>query len=249
MEIEDLIHPRINQVSLELYRLGFYRESLVNAVMALFDDIRDETGIAQDGAKLIAEVLKLENPRLMLADLTNESGQNIQKGFLQIFQGIYQALRNVSSHSLDEHYSKTNVMRYLITISALYEQIESSEKTVFLRYDGVYLDESEDTFGISYLRFYESGEVINVTSSSDSKPFIASWFNKENALDFDYLSKGTFNITDRKISFVSSSSAGDVIYKGVVRPEKIILKIESKINGHKSEKDYTFFSWKKLKSS
>ena len=88
---EDLLHPVISQRSYELYRGGHLREAVLNSTTALFDHIRRRTKSNEDGDKLIGKVFSLEKPLLTLSELQTESGQNDQKGFMQIFKGRIRA--------------------------------------------------------------------------------------------------------------------------------------------------------------
>lgn len=98
---EDLMHPAITASSYDLYRNGHLREAVLNSITALFDHIRSRTKSNEDGDKLIEKVLSLDKPLLTLSELQTESGQNDQKGFMQIFKGAYQGIRNPKAHSID----------------------------------------------------------------------------------------------------------------------------------------------------
>lgn len=77
-----LLHPRIEQHSLHHYESGHLREAVLNAVMAVFDFLRERTGLTLDGMALITEALSLERAKLILSELRTESGKNDQKGFI-----------------------------------------------------------------------------------------------------------------------------------------------------------------------
>ena len=94
---ENLLHPSIAAKALPQFKDGHYRDAVLNAVIAVFDEIRDRTGERLDGHDLIGRTLSLQNPRLILSEIESESGQNDQKGFMQIFQGIFRA------YPLDTH--------------------------------------------------------------------------------------------------------------------------------------------------
>lgn len=85
--IEDLLHPIILKHSYQLYRDGHLRESVLNAITAIYDFIRDKTGSKEDGDRLIGQVMSIQSPVLILSEIDSESGQNDQKGFMQIFKG------------------------------------------------------------------------------------------------------------------------------------------------------------------
>lgn len=97
---EELLHPIVMEHSYQLYRNGHLREAVLNSITAVYDFIRTRTKSKEDGDKLIGQVFSLDNPLLILSELDTESGQNDQKGFMQIFKGAYQGIRNPKAHSL-----------------------------------------------------------------------------------------------------------------------------------------------------
>jgi len=114
-----------------------------------------------------------------------------------------------------------------------------------IRFDGIYL--CEENFYTSYLRFYEDGTFIQMSSRS-SIAEIKNFLNKEQ----DGISYGEYTIIDNKIFFQSISSEGSVDYNGYIYPNsykgntprnRIILNSYSNINGNKAINEYLFNSW------
>ncbi len=102
-----------------------------------------------------------------------------------------------------------------------------------VRYDGVYRSERDDAY--HYVKFYPGDTVISVTSTGEPNE-IAEWFNKP------YYDNGIYKIKKNKISFNSTSSYGTVLYRGkIISEDKMILKIESLINGYKTKETFIFF--------
>lgn len=107
-----------------------------------------------------------------------------------------------------------------------------------LRFDGLYQTET-DGDSRSFLRFYEDGTVISVTSPSEAKDLI-TWFRKED-YNKPYHSKGKYEIRDKNIYFTTSSEDGTVVFQGTVtNGYTITLKIKSLINSHEHEETYYF---------
>lgn len=250
MEIDDLLAAEIAEVSQPLMKGGHFREAMINAILRLFDLIRDESGLQEDGTALVGRAFSIENPRIILADLQSESGRNIQKGTMQILLGYFQAYRNVASHSLTTRFNEKDALSVLFAVSRLYEKISSAEKGLFLRFDGMYFhgEDEEDTH--SYLRFYEDGTVISVaTEAEGGHSQIVNWFNKENAEDFRNFSHGTYKTAGRTLQFHTMSPYGEVEYHGIIRPKVLHITAKSKINGHVSKHEYEFLNWNDIKSS
>jgi len=123
---EDLLHPAIMASSYDLYRNGHLREAVLNAITALFDHIRRRTKSDDDGDKLIGKVFSLEKPMLTLSELQTESGQNDQKGFMQIFKGAYQGIRNPKAHSMTHDLTPIKAAQYLVFASLLARRIDEA---------------------------------------------------------------------------------------------------------------------------
>lgn len=123
---EELLHPVVIKSSLSQYHSGHYRDAVLNSVVAIFDYIRDRTGETLDGDGLIGKVMSPNNPLLVLSNLDGESGLNDQKGFMQIYKGVYQGVRNPKSHTLDHDLTAMKAAQYLVFASLLARRIESA---------------------------------------------------------------------------------------------------------------------------
>lgn len=123
---EDLLHPLIIDSSLALYVSGHLREAVLNAITAVYDFIRDKTGVQEDGDRLIGQVMSISNPMLVLSEIKSESGQNDQKGFMQIFKGAYQGIRNPKAHTLTHDLNEMKAAQYLVLASLLARRVEEA---------------------------------------------------------------------------------------------------------------------------
>lgn len=123
---ENLLHPIISKNAYELFKNGHLREAVLNSIVAVFDLIRERTGSKEDGERLIGQVFSLRDPLLVLSELTSESGQNDQKGFMQIYSGVYQGVRNPKAHSLAHDLTDQKAAQYLIFASLLARRIEEA---------------------------------------------------------------------------------------------------------------------------
>ena len=120
---EDLLHPVIFEHAFQHYVNGHYRDAVLNAVVAIFDLMRQRTGLDLDGAALATQVLSLDKPHLILSELDTESGRNDQKGFMQIISGTYLGVRNPKAHSLNHDLDGGEAAQYLIFASLLAQRI------------------------------------------------------------------------------------------------------------------------------
>ena len=58
----------------------------------------NKTANELDGASLMHTAFSPNNPIIVLDDLSTDSGQNIQKGYMEIFAGAMIGIRNPKAH-------------------------------------------------------------------------------------------------------------------------------------------------------
>ena len=109
---------------------------------------------------------------------------------------------------------------------------------VNVRYDGVYY--SEKSGYTSYIRFYNDGTVMTI-SSSDTITVIKDVLTKEQNIDYA-ISKGEFKITRDRILFSTESKNGTIDYDGQVFKNRLLLNVHSNINGNESYNIQYLFS-------
>ena len=123
---EELLHPIIIESSLQQYNDGHLRDSVLNAIIAVYDLIRQKSFRNEDGDNLIGKVFSLQTPILILSEIESESGKNDQKGFMQIFKGAYQGIRNPKAHSLTHDLTDTKAAQYLVFASLLARRVDEA---------------------------------------------------------------------------------------------------------------------------
>jgi uncharacterized protein (TIGR02391 family) len=122
-----LLHPIITEHALPQYDNGHLRGAVLDSIIAVFDLIRQKTGLREDGDKLIGKVFSLHDPYLILSDIDTESGQNDQKGFMQILKGSFQGIRNPKAHSLTHDLTAIKAAQYLVFASLLARRIDEAK--------------------------------------------------------------------------------------------------------------------------
>jgi uncharacterized protein (TIGR02391 family) len=122
-----LLHPAIVGSSYELFQSGHLRDAVLNSVVAVFDLIRERTGLDLDGSGLVNRAFSLTDPYLVLSELETDSGQNDQKGFIQLFSGSYQGIRNSKAHSLNHDLTESKASQYLVHASLLARRVSEGQ--------------------------------------------------------------------------------------------------------------------------
>ncbi|WP_216645056.1 TIGR02391 family protein [Halomonas sp. THAF5a] len=123
---EHLLHPVILENAYQLFRNGHLREAVFNSVTAVFELIRERTGSGEDGDRIIGQVMSVVTPRLILSELETESGKSDQKGFMQIYKGVFQGIRSPKAHSLAHDLTEHKAAQYLVFLSLLARRIEEA---------------------------------------------------------------------------------------------------------------------------
>lgn len=124
--LKELMHPIIYKHAYSHYLNGHFRDAVLNAITAVFDLIREKTGLDMDGSNLITEAFALERARLILSELTTKSGRNDQLGFIQIFSGAYLGIRNTKAHSLTHDLDHIKTAQYLVFASLLARRVQEA---------------------------------------------------------------------------------------------------------------------------
>lgn len=128
---EALLHPVVSEVALAPYKSGDYRYAVFEAVIAVFDLIRDRTGLDLDGDALATQAFSVHNPLLVIADLSTETGRSEQIGMMQMCQGAYKNIRNpkahTRSHNLNAHTAAQN-LTFLSLLARLTSQASQANQ-------------------------------------------------------------------------------------------------------------------------
>jgi len=125
-EWEALLHDSVRASALEQFRDGHWRDAQLNAVISVFDLIRERTGLDDDGDSLATRTFGVNQPLLTVADLTTESGRNDQIGLMLILQGVYRGIRNPRAHSLQHDLTALKAAQYLVLASLLARRVEEA---------------------------------------------------------------------------------------------------------------------------
>ena len=99
----DLLHPKIVEVSRSRFETNHFADSIAAALKEVNNIVKGivKQKISQeyDGADLMNRAFSLQNPIIVLDDLSTETGKNIQKGYMQIFAGSMTGIRNPKAHN------------------------------------------------------------------------------------------------------------------------------------------------------
>ena len=186
--------------------------------------LHEEYGLAENLATSVVNTLAL----VLRGDTARTEIQSIDSKSKQSNSDIFAPSASNEPQTAFEHKMKQDNK----TNSTVYAKYTPS-----IRFDGVYYQEGQDS--TSYIRFYDDGTVITVSSTGTTTQ-IKPWFTKYHK----DISTGRFNITGNNISFQSTDKCGSVDYSGKMSNDELLLDIHSNINGYIANNQlYLFCKW------
>jgi len=101
--------------------------AIFEAFKAVNNRVKEMTGLNADGNDLMARAFgddRDPNPPIRLADVSKETGRNIQSGFKFIFMGCVRGIRNPDAHELFEPISDEEAFEELSLASMLMRRLD-----------------------------------------------------------------------------------------------------------------------------
>ncbi len=123
------LHPAIRE-SAERYVEDHLEVAIFEAFKSVNKRVKDSTGLTEDGSPLMAKAFgedKDGDPPITLADLSNETGRNIQSGFKFIFMGAVRGIRNPDAHELFRPVDEQQGLESLPLASMLMRRLDSAK--------------------------------------------------------------------------------------------------------------------------
>jgi uncharacterized protein (TIGR02391 family) len=97
-----LLHPRVQIIAQNRFRAGHYADAVEATFKELASTIRglvlQRGGPELDGVALMQTAFSPKAPLIVLADLGNQSGRDMQRGYMELFAGSMAAIRNPKAH-------------------------------------------------------------------------------------------------------------------------------------------------------
>lgn len=124
-----LLHPAVVALGKSRMESGHYADAVesclkeLNAVVKLRH--QQATGQELDGVDLMRKAFKLDAPSIVLAPLTDDTGRNIQRGYLDLFAGAMAGVRNPKAHG-NIQITKERAIHFLFLVSLLFFKLEDA---------------------------------------------------------------------------------------------------------------------------
>lgn len=127
-----LIHPRIINVSRELYLNGHWTNAATDAFVEINTRVKNIFKIVSpnvnvpDGVNAMTSVFSINRPLIKIGDLNDQICHDKQFGLMNMLQGAISALRNPPCHDKKEIITKEEAMRRLMFASTLMHLIDEA---------------------------------------------------------------------------------------------------------------------------
>ena len=127
------IHQEIRKVSERLFNNRHYSQAISEAYKKIVNMVKDKTNRPKenekelDGKDLMFKVFNKQNPILKLNNLITESDVNEQEGFMYLYAGAVQGIRNPKAHDNIEQNDIIRTLEYLVFASLLAKRINESK--------------------------------------------------------------------------------------------------------------------------
>ncbi len=122
------LHPRIRDVSRDLFMDGYPWDAVFAASKALVNYVKERSGRDDlDGAPLMRGVFFKNNPTLAFNDLADPTDLDEQEGLMHLFEGVALAIRNPGGHSFPEG-TEQRAIECISLISMLAYRVQEAKR-------------------------------------------------------------------------------------------------------------------------
>lgn len=121
------LHPQIRKASEELFRSGHFAQTIFEAFKTVNNMVKSKSKCNRDGKDLMSYVFKSKDPVIKLNELSSQSDIDEQQGFMLIFMGSMQGIRNPKAHEAVVQKDPYRTLEYLSLASLLARRVDEGE--------------------------------------------------------------------------------------------------------------------------
>lgn len=118
------LHRMVISSSKKLFINKHFSQAIFEACKLLNKRVQELTGLSLDGKQLMLTVFSINNPKLKLNSLQSQSDRDEQEGFMHIFAGLMQGVRNPKGHEVINLTDPYRALEYLGFISLLFRRLD-----------------------------------------------------------------------------------------------------------------------------
>jgi uncharacterized protein (TIGR02391 family) len=121
-----LLHPAVRQVASRYVEKEMLEVAIFEAFKAVNNRVKELSNLDADGSDLMGKAFGGTNPLIRLADLSTETGRNIQEGFRFLFMGAVRGIRNPDAHELFRALDEDEALERLALASLLMRRLDET---------------------------------------------------------------------------------------------------------------------------
>jgi uncharacterized protein (TIGR02391 family) len=122
------LHVSVRAVAERYIESNAIEVGIFEAMKAVNNRVKDMSGLSDDGVALMHKAFSESNPIVLLADLSTQTGKNIQEGFRFLFAGAVQGLRNPDAHEQFRPLDAEEGFEALAFASLLMRRLDSAKR-------------------------------------------------------------------------------------------------------------------------
>jgi len=126
----DHLHPYIARGCGQLYRDGHYSQAVSESTKAVFQYLRDISGLSGDGAALAQAAFSLNRPVLAFSDCSDQTKKDEQVGFMEMLGAFAKGVRNPLAHTHGKQEEAQKAFEYIVLASLLCRRIDDAAPKV-----------------------------------------------------------------------------------------------------------------------
>ena len=120
------LHAYISKGCSKLFVDGHYAQAVEESAKAVFQYLREVSGLTLDGAPLAQQAFSVKNPILAFSDLSDESKRNEQIGFMEMLAAFAKGVRNPLAHTHGKLEEQQKAFEYLCLASLFCRRIDDA---------------------------------------------------------------------------------------------------------------------------
>jgi len=120
------LHPYVAAGCSKLFVDGHYAQAVEESAKAVFQYLRQATGLSLDGAALATTAFSVKTPILAFSDLADETKRNEQVGFMEMLAAYAKGVRNPLAHTHGRLEEAQKAFEYLALASLFCRRIDDA---------------------------------------------------------------------------------------------------------------------------
>ena len=115
------MHPTVNQIATPFWAISEYDTALFKVCVALDTAVQIKAGVSETGTKLMRTAFSPNKPLLTIPPRFGN-----QQGFMDLFAGVMDAIRNPRAHHDQAQFPHKEALEWLMFLSALFRVLDAT---------------------------------------------------------------------------------------------------------------------------